>query len=179
MQHLSKGLGGGPEVKALSRGVVIGSDGVAESTRWESSKIGFAWHEAAHPADRILDAALLPWGVRIAEEGLDREAVERQVTGELGAVVEGDGLAQLLWQDCKQSNEMACDTPRDLAGETNAKQQTRGALVYGQDGRAVLGEHHQVGLPMARDAAIGGLEGPFVQGNTAFNEAWLPPFLPR
>jgi hypothetical protein len=70
--------------------------------------------------------------VRIAEEGLDREAVQRQVTGELGAVVEGNGLAQAVRQICKQADEMTSNAAGDLAGETNAEQQARGPLMHGQ-----------------------------------------------
>ncbi|MHC2338437.1 hypothetical protein ACVIW0_007726 [Bradyrhizobium sp. USDA 4454] len=159
------------EVKAFARGVVVGVDGLAEAARREGREIGFARNEAAHPTDRILDAALLPGRVRIAEEGLDREAVQLQVTGELGAIVEGNGLAQAFRQGSKQADEMAGDTARELAGDADAEQQARGALMHGQDRLTVFGEHHQVGFPMTGGAAIVGLDGPFIQGNTAFDEA--------
>ena len=172
MQHLSsKGLRGRPVVKALARGVVVGGDGLAEPCGREGCQIGLAWDEAAHPADSVLDAAFLPGCVRIAEEGLDREAVQRQMTGELGAVVESDGLAQLLRQVREEAHEMAGNTAGNLAGEADAEQQARGALMHGQHSLSVLREHHQVGFPVSGDAAIGRLEGPVCQGNTAFNEA--------
>jgi hypothetical protein len=97
--------------------------------------------------------------------------MQRQVTGELSSVVEGDSLAQALRQGGEQANEMLSDAASDLAGEADAKQQTRGALMHGQDRLAVFCEHHQVGLPMAWNAAIGGVWRPFSQGNTACNEA--------
>src|SRR5215469_325867 len=92
------------------------------------------------------------------------------MTGELGAIVEGHGLSQALRQGDEQAHEMAGDPSSNLAGDADAKQQTRGALVDGQDRLAVFGEHHQVGFPVARDNAVGGLERPFCQRNTAFNE---------
>ncbi|WYJ35927.1 hypothetical protein HAP54_000029815 [Bradyrhizobium sp. 2S1] len=142
-----------------------------EAAGREGCEVGFARDEAPHSTDRILDAALLPGRVRIAEEGLDREAVQRRVAGELGAIVEGDGLAQVLWQGCEQANEMMGAPARNLAGEADAEQQARGALMHSQDGLTVFGEHHQVGFPMTGSAAIGGLDRPLIQGNTAFDEA--------
>src|SRR5579883_2346996 len=171
VQHVGKDLGGGSEVKAFARRIVVGGDHATEASGWEAIQVGLAGHEAPHPADGVFDAALLPGGVRIAEEGLDGEAVQGQMTGELGAVVEGHGLPQALWQGSEQAGEMAGDANGNLAGETDAKQDTRGALVHGQDRLAVFGEHHEVGLPVARDAAIVDMEGPFCQRNTAFDEA--------
>ena len=58
--------------------------------------------------------------------------MQGQVMSELGAVVEGDGLAQALRKTGKQANEMMGDAAGDLAGEADAEQQARGALVHGQ-----------------------------------------------
>jgi hypothetical protein len=171
VQHFGEGLCRGSEVKTFAGSIVVGGEHFAESSGWEDSQVGLAGDEAAHPADGVFDASLLPGRVRIAEEGFDGEVVQRQMAGELGAVVEGHGLPQALWQGGEEADEMAGDATGNLAGETDAKQKARGTLVHGQDGLAVLGEHHQVGLPMAWDAAIGGLNGPIYQGNTAFNEA--------
>jgi len=177
VQHFGEGLGRGSEVKAFAGRVVVGGDHLAESSGWEGGEVGLARDEAAHAADGVFDAALLPGRMRIAEEGLDGEAVQQQMTGELGAVVEGNGLSQALWQGGEQADEMAGDATRHLAGEADAKQEARGALVHGQDGLAVFGEHHQVGFPMARDAAIGDLYRPFCQRNTALDEACGAPAL--
>ena len=54
------------------------------------------------------------------------------MTGELGAVVEGDGLAQALRDACEQANKMTSDAAGDFAGNTDAEQQTRSALVHGE-----------------------------------------------
>ena len=94
MQHFGEGLGRGSEVKTFTGSVVVGGDHPAESSGWEGGEIGLAGDEAAHPADGVFNAALLPGRVRIAEEGLDRQAAQSMMTGELGTVVEGDGLTK-------------------------------------------------------------------------------------
>src|SRR5689334_12881799 len=81
VQHLGKGLGWGPEVKAFARGVVVGGDELAEAGGREGSEIGLARDEAAHPVDRVLDTAFLPGRIGIAEEGLDRKTVQFQMAG--------------------------------------------------------------------------------------------------
>ena len=138
VQHLGKDLYGGAEVKALSRGVVVSGYELAETTVWEDCQIGFAGKEAAHSADGILDAAFLPGRVGIAEEGLNREIMQHQMACELGAVVEGDSLAQCVGQGGEETDEMACDAARRLAGQTNGKQDARGAFMHRQDGLAIF-----------------------------------------
>ena len=59
----------------------------------EGCEVGFARQVAAHSSDGVFDAAFLPGRVGVAEEGLEAELVELVVAGELGAVVEGDGLS--------------------------------------------------------------------------------------
>src|SRR5207302_8164736 len=83
----------------------------------------------------------------------------------------GDRLAKLFFFKQKTAYEMADDTARNLAGEADAEQQTRGALMHGQHRLTIFGEHHQVGLPMSGDIAVGSLDRPLVQRNTAFDEA--------
>jgi len=88
---------------------------------WEGSQIGLARQEAAHAADGILDAALLPGCVGIAKEGLHCEIMQRQMAGELGTIVEGDGLAQCIRQGSEQMNEMASDTSGGLTGKADGQ----------------------------------------------------------
>jgi len=101
--------------------------------------------------------------VGIAKERLHQEALQGKMGGELGAVVEGDGLAHRLRQGVEEAQEMACHAASVLAFEAIAQQHTGGSLMHGQDLLTVLGEHHQVGFPMARDLAIGGLERALLQ----------------
>ncbi len=94
MQHLApEDFGWGVPVKAFSGGVVVGLGALRELVVAEQSEIGFARQGSSHAADGILHPALLPWCVGVAEEGFDIVGVEFVVPGELGAVVEGDGLA--------------------------------------------------------------------------------------
>ncbi|MET4443388.1 hypothetical protein ABIB75_001658, partial [Bradyrhizobium sp. GM2.2] len=106
MQQLrGEGLCRGSEVKAFARGVVVGGNGLTEALGWELFKVGLSGDEAAQAADGVLDAALLPRRVRVAEEGLHQEALQGKVGGELGAVVEGDGTAQCLRYGFEQAYE--------------------------------------------------------------------------
>src|SRR5262245_45943879 len=90
VQQLSgEDLGGGLEGEAFSGCVVVDAQEGKKALGREGSEIGFARDEAAQPADGVLDAAFLPRGVGVAEEGLDAEVVELVVAGELGAIVEG------------------------------------------------------------------------------------------
>ena len=87
----------------------------------EGCEVGFAGEDFAHPADGVLDTALLPGSVRIAEEGRDREGVELVVACELGAVVEGDGLAHLAREGGEQLGDGFCDGGCGLAEVWTAK----------------------------------------------------------
>jgi len=167
---LGKGLRGGPVVKAFARRIVVDGHVLAETTGREHCEIGFAGHEAAHPSDGILDAALLPGRVGITEEGVDRQAVKPMVACELGTVVEGDGLAQRLREAAEQPEEMAGNAVGHFVGQSDGKQQARLAFVHGQDRLTVFGEHHQIGFPVPAGGAIGSLDRAFGQGNAAFNE---------
>jgi hypothetical protein len=92
--------------------------------------------------------------------------------GKLGSVVEGDGLAQRLRYDAKQVDEMARDPVGSLAGQPDRQQETRLALMHGQDRLTVFSEHHQIGFPVTAGLTIRHLDRPVCHGNTAFNEVW-------
>ena len=95
MQHLvEEDLGRGLEVKALSRGGVVGPEELGEALLGEGRQIGFARQRSAEAADGVFDAALLPGCVWVAEVGFEAELVQAVMASELGAVVEGDGAAQ-------------------------------------------------------------------------------------
>src|SRR3954454_1906887 len=98
-QVLLEDLARGLVAEAAARGVVEPVGEAAQVGSRERLGRALAWQEAADPAVQVLDAALLPGGVRVAEVGLHREvAVEGGVAGELAAAVEGDGPAGLLGQ---------------------------------------------------------------------------------
>jgi hypothetical protein len=94
------------------------------------------------------------------------------MTGKLGAVIEGDGLPQLLGKRAEQLGEMVSDKLRGFAGKADRQQQTGLAFMDGQDRLAVFGKHHQVGFPVARGAPVTDDGRPFSQANTAFDEGY-------
>jgi hypothetical protein len=171
VQHLGEGLGRGSPVKALSRGVVVGGHERTEAGVRQVGEIGFARDKAAHAADGVLDAAFLPRRVRVAEEGLNAEPVKLVMSGELGAVIEGNGSAQVKRQRGEDRAEVTGDAVGLLVGWPHGDEQARLPLVHGQHGLAVFGEQHQVGFPMAGRLAVGGIGRAFRQGNPAFDEA--------
>jgi hypothetical protein len=171
VQRFGEGLSRGPEVKTLSRRVVVGAEERGEAFGLQGGEIGLSRNEAAHSADGVLDATFLPGRVGIAEEGLDGEPVECAMTSELGAIVKGDGLAQLWRQAGEQPHKMPSDAAGGLAGRPGGEQQPGLALVDREHRLAVFGEQHQVGFPVAWGLAIGGVGRPFGHRNTAFDEA--------
>jgi hypothetical protein len=60
------------------------------------------------------------------------------MAGKLGAVVEGDGLAERLRYRAEQIEQVAGDTVCRLAGEPDREQQTGLAFMHGQDSLAVF-----------------------------------------
>ena len=70
------------------------------------------------------------------------------VPGELGAVVEGDGLAPGGRQRGQQVGQGLRDGSGGLAGRPDGQQQARVALVQGQDRLAIEPKQHQVRLPV-------------------------------
>ena len=94
MQHLVvEDLGRGLVAEALPGRIVVQLQGQRKLRFREGAEVGGAGQRAPQAADGVLHAALLPGGMGIAEEGLDAQGVEAVVAGELGAVVEGEGLA--------------------------------------------------------------------------------------
>jgi hypothetical protein len=68
--------------------------------------------------------------------------VQDAVAGELGAVVEGDGLTKRLRHSAEQVDQMAGDAVGCLAGQPNCQQEPRLALMHGQNRLTVFCEHH-------------------------------------
>ena len=173
MQQLSQEcLGWGLEVQAFSWGIVVGGDDGIEDFGTDGGEIGFAWQGPAHASDCVLDPALLPGAVGIAEEGLDTEVgFEAVVLGELGAVVESDGLAQLGWQRFEPGDELSRGGFGSFVWLSGEDEDTGHALVGDQDGLAIGFEEHEVGFPMSWEGpAVGGL-GALGDGDTALDGA--------
>ena len=79
--------------QACARRVVVRVNRLMKPLGRQGSHIGLAGQGPAQAADGAFDPALLPGGVRVAEEGFYPEGMEVVMPGELRATVEGDGLA--------------------------------------------------------------------------------------
>jgi hypothetical protein len=145
VQRLSEEcLGWGLEVQAFSWGIVVGGDEGIEDFGADGEEIGFTRQGPAHASDCVLDTALLPGAVGIAEEGLDTEVgFEAVVLGELGAVVESDGLAQLGWQGLEPGDELASGGFGSFVWLSSEDEDTGHALVGDQDGLAIGFEENE------------------------------------
>ena len=95
MQQLGEDLGGCLEVQTSSWGVIVGHRGVEDVVGIEVLQVGLSWQPASDATDSVFDAAFLPRGMGVAEEGLDSEAM---MLGELGAVVECQGAPEAFGQ---------------------------------------------------------------------------------
>ena len=155
-------------VKTLSRGVVVERDGGEEALLRESGEIGFSGDEATQATDGVFDAALLPRGVRITEEGLDGVVVELVMASELGAIVEGDGLSERRRQGGEESEKMLGDGIGFFAGRSRCDDQPAVAIVNGENGLAVFGKENEVGFPMSRGLSIGSRTRALSHGNPGF-----------
>jgi len=133
-------------------------------------EVGLAGDEASHSADGVFDAAFLPRGVGVTEEGLQIEAVQVRMAGEFGAVVEGYGSAQPLGEGLEQLLDQAGDEGCGFVVRPGGEQDARGAFVHGKDGLAVFCEHHEVGFPVPWRLPIAGFGGSLRDGDTAFDE---------
>ena len=81
------------------------------------------------------------------------------MAGELGAVVEGHGLAPGGRQGREQAGEGAAMGAAALEGGRTAEEQAGVAVVEGEDGLAEPAEEHEIGFPMPgawRSAAAAG-----------------------
>src|SRR3954467_13524283 len=60
VQHLGESFGWGSEVKAFTRGIIVGADQGVELLVRNGGEVCLSRKEAAESADRVLHAALLP-----------------------------------------------------------------------------------------------------------------------
>src|SRR5438045_1314087 len=103
VQRFGEGLGWSAIAEALSRNVIVERGELADLTGCDGGQIGLARQLPAQPPDRVLNAALLPRRIGIAEVRLDAEGLTQSVVmGELCPVVEGDALAKLSRQRREQ-----------------------------------------------------------------------------
>jgi hypothetical protein len=152
---ISEGLVGGQEVEAFAWGVVVALDRSLEVLGGQGGEVGFAREVATHAADGVFDAAFLPRFVGVAEESGEAETLSEQVMlGELGPVIESDGLAQGRRQRFKYLQEAFEDGLGGLIGLAGEAKKTRGAFVNGEDSLAVFAEEHEIGFPVTGHGAV-------------------------
>ena len=149
-----KNLGWGLIAEAFSRSIIICLDQARKVLLREGRQVGLARQGPAQAADGVLDAALLPGRVGLTEEGLEAEGMEDVVARKLRSVIEGDRLAPGGGQGREERGDGVRDRRGGFAGGARGDQQAGVAFMQGQDGLAVDPEQHQIGLPMARGAAI-------------------------
>ena len=130
----------------------------------QGGQVGFAGEGAAQAADGVLDAAFLPGGVKVTEEGLNAEGMEAVMKGELRPIVEGDGLAAVRGHRGEEVGEGVGDGGGSFARGAHGQEEAGGALVESEDGLAVGAEEHQIGFPMAGSLAVGGHGGALGEG---------------
>ena len=151
---VSKNLGGRLIAETFPRGIIVYLNQMRKVFIGESHQVGLAGQGPAQAADGVFDAALLPGRVGLTEEGLEAESMEGIMPRKLRPVIEGDRLAPGGGQGREERGDGVRDRRGGFAGGPRGNQQAGVALMEGQDGLAVDPEHHQIGLPMARGAAI-------------------------
>jgi len=73
--------------------MIEGHGGLLDAFLGDEIEIGFAWEGASETSYGVFDAAFLPGGVGVAEEGIDAELI---VECELGTIVEGEAFPEVL-----------------------------------------------------------------------------------
>jgi hypothetical protein len=170
VQRFQEDLGWGLEVQAFSRGVIVETSEVSDLGWSQSGEIGFSGQDASEPSDGVFDSAFLPRRVRVTEESLEAEALSQSVMeGELGSVIEGDGLAQLGGQGGEQRGDGIGDGAGSLVGLAPDDEGAGRAFVESENDLSISAEEHEIGLPMTGARAIGGDDGAQGNGDAIFD----------
>src|SRR3954451_1432795 len=162
-QVLLEDLTRGAVAEAAARGVVEPVGEPAEVGASERLGRALARQEAPDTAVQVLDAALLPGGVRVAEVARhDELAGELGIGGDLGPAVEGDRPAGALGQPPERLGD-AGDHRRGALVPVR-QQEREAALALHQRGHVrlavLLAEDQQVGLPVPEHLACPDLRRP-------------------
>ena len=104
-QMVSKNLGGRLIAETFPGGIIVRLDQACKVLLREGGQIGLAGQGPAQAPDGIFDPALLPGRMRITEKRLEAEGMEVVMPGELGAVIEGDGLPPCGGQRSQQDGQ--------------------------------------------------------------------------
>ena len=132
-----------------------------------AGEIGGAWQVAAQAADGILDGALLPGAVGVAEVGL---AAELMMAGELAAIVEGEGAARLGGEATKQALERALGGLGGFAVLPGGEEQAGLALDADDQRPGRAAEGHEIAFPVTEAAPLGHALRPDMDGDAIRNQ---------
>lgn len=145
-----EGFGWGAEAEAFSWSIVVACDDVVELAARQVVEVCFARQVSAESADGVLDTALLPWGARIAEVGVEAELTgDALVPVELGTVVEGDRSAQFGGHGGEHPDKGSGDGIGFQAVLLHGDGEPGVSFVCDENGLSGGREEHGIGFPMA------------------------------
>ena len=163
-------LGRGFEAKALSWRVVAAQGDVVDLLWGALAEVCFAREEATKASVGVFDAALLPWAMGVAEVGIDAEGMaEFVMVGELGAIVLGKGLAELLGEAGEPGVQLPVGWFGAAVGWLIEKDEAGVAFLGDQDGLAVFAEQDVVGFPVSWLTASIDMAGALADRHTIFD----------
>ncbi len=135
MQRLDKGFCWSLEAETFSWSIIVVSDYRVEAGFWQVYDVGFSGECASEASNGVFDAPFLPRRAWVAEVGLDVEqSIELLVSVELGAVVEGDGLAEVWREGFEHLDEALGDGIGLKVGLWEGDGEAGMAFVSDQDG---------------------------------------------
>jgi hypothetical protein len=138
------------EAEALPGRQVVGEDDLLQLGLAQGVEVEIPGQVAPQPPVRVLDRALLPGGVSVAEPRRHRAGARQQpVPGEGGVVVEGDRGPQPRVEPAEDGHHHRHGLPGRLAGEPGGEDEAGLALLEDQHGPGPPADQ-QVALPMAR-----------------------------
>ena len=168
-------LGRRDVAKAFPGRQVVGHDDLLQVLVGEFIEICLAWQPSAQAAIGVLDPALLPGGVGIAEPCRHLQRLAQQgVAGERGVVVEGDRLAQNGVEAAEDRHDHRCRLGGALAGQACGERQPGLALVQHQHRAGPLADH-QIALPVAYLGPVIDVFRPLMDGNSVLDRVAGPP----
>src|SRR6201746_2883835 len=91
--------------------------------------------------------------------------------GELGSVIEADGLAHCLWKLAQLPGDGSGGKDSFAINRVLNHAEAGLPLMPHKQPLAIAGEQHEVGFPVARHLSAFDLGGPFADGKPLFDEA--------
>src|SRR3954462_1457978 len=154
----------GEEAEALPRREIVAEHDLLQLGVAQRVEVEVSGQIAPQPSVRVLDRALLPGGVGVAEPGRHGAGARQQaVPGEGGVVVEGDGRAQARVEPAEGGHQHRHGLRGGLAGEA-CRQHEAGLALLEDQHRPHPAADQQVALPVPGLLAPLDVRGPVVDG---------------